>query len=444
MILKTWWPLAASWLLMGVESPVISAVIARLADPEINLAAYGGVVFPLAFIIEAPVIMLLAASTALSKDWASYQKIRRFMIVSGAALTGVHILLSFTPLYYVLVREIIRVPEEIIEPARLGMMVMIPWTWSIAYRRFNQGVMIRFGYSSAVWVGTIVRLLADALVLSVGYGLKINPGAAVAAGAHALGVMCEAAYIGWRVQPILRNDLRQAEPVAPLTWRAFADFYTPLVLTSLLSYLWQPIGSAVLSRMPEALNSLAVWPVLSGVTFMLRTFGIAYNEVVVALLNRPGSYPSLKRFATLLTAVTGSLHLLIAATPLALFWFRDVSALPEPLAEMARLGFWLALPMTVLAVLQSWYQGAILFGEKTRGIPESVGVFFGVVLALLGAGMAWGRVAGLYVGMASFVLATLVQVVWLWYRSRPVMSKIRERDEGLLVQAGLVTDGQPD
>ena len=70
-ILHTWWPLAASWLLMGAELPALSAVVARLANPEINLAAYGGVVFPLALIFELPVIMLLAASTALSKDYDS-------------------------------------------------------------------------------------------------------------------------------------------------------------------------------------------------------------------------------------------------------------------------------------------------------------------------------------------------------------------------------------
>ena len=71
-IARVWWPLAASWLLMGAELPALSAVIARLPHPEINLAAYGGVVFPLALIIESPIIMLLAASTALCKDWASY------------------------------------------------------------------------------------------------------------------------------------------------------------------------------------------------------------------------------------------------------------------------------------------------------------------------------------------------------------------------------------
>ena len=67
-ILNTWWPLAASWLLMGVELPALSAVMARLPNPEINLAAYGGIVFPLALIIESPVIMLMTASTALARS----------------------------------------------------------------------------------------------------------------------------------------------------------------------------------------------------------------------------------------------------------------------------------------------------------------------------------------------------------------------------------------
>ena len=84
---RVWWPLAASWLLMGAEVPTLSAIVARLPNPEINLAAYGGVVFPLALIIESPIIMLLAASTALSQDWASYLKIRRYMMIAGASLT---------------------------------------------------------------------------------------------------------------------------------------------------------------------------------------------------------------------------------------------------------------------------------------------------------------------------------------------------------------------
>ena len=175
-IFSTWWPLAMSWLLMSLELPALSAVIARLEDPEIHLAAYGGVVFPLALIIEAPIIMLLAASTALSKDWASYLKLRNYMLTASIILTGLHIAIAFTPIYYIVAERIIGVPTEIIEPARKGLMIMTPWTWSIAYRRFNQGVLIRFGHPRAVSIGTFIRLGTDVSVLLVGYAIGTLPG----------------------------------------------------------------------------------------------------------------------------------------------------------------------------------------------------------------------------------------------------------------------------
>lgn len=85
---------------MALELPALSAIIARLADPKINLAAYGGIVFPLALIVEAPIIMLLAASTALSKDWESYRKIRKFMHTTAGILTALHVIIVSTPLYF--------------------------------------------------------------------------------------------------------------------------------------------------------------------------------------------------------------------------------------------------------------------------------------------------------------------------------------------------------
>ncbi len=430
-VFHTWWPLAASWLLMGTELPALSAVVARMPNPKINLAAYGGVVFPVALIIESPVIMLLAASTALSKDEASYRKLSRFMLVSGVLLTLLHVLLAFTPLYDLVIVRLLDPPPEIVDSARVGLMLMTPWTGAIAYRRFQQGVMIRFGRSDVVGTGTLVRLAADLGTLLLGYHLRAwVPGIVAATLAVSAGVLSEAVYAGVRVRPILRGPMQAAPPAEPLTRRAFAHFYVPLVFTSLLTMLWQPLGSAALSRMPQALNSLAAWPVVSGLVFMLRSTGMAYNEVVVALLDEPRSSPALRRFAILLSSVLSAAHLLIAVTPLSLLWFGKISALPPELISLARLAFLLALPMPALNVLQSWYQGAILFGRRTRGIPESVVVFLLVFLLGLGAGILWDSVIGLYVAVVALSLAMGAQTVWLRLRAAPVLARVRLRDGG--------------
>lgn len=435
-IFQTWWPLATSWLLMGAELPALSAVIARLPNPEINLAAYGGIVFPLALIIESPVIMLLAASTALSKDYASYRLIRRFMMISGASLTALHILIAFTPLYYFVVEGILGAPGEIVEPGRIGLMLMTPWTWSIAYRRFNQGILIRYNHSKKVGIGTVVRLTADLLVLMLGYSIGTIQGIVVATCAVSAGVISEAIYSGIIVRPVVEKQVKSMpvhEP--PLTLSKFRKFYIPLVFTSLLTLLVQPLGSAALSRMPAALPSLAVWPVMAGFTFMFRSIGVAYNEVVVALLDLPLSTQSLRRFTLLLVAFTTFLIILIALTPLAIFWFQVISGLTPDLADMAVYALLLAIPTPGLAVLQSWFQGILLHGGRTRAITEAVTVFLVTCGGLLWAGVARGQEIGLFWGIAAFTISMLTQTIWLWIRSRPDERNAQHRDDSISLQA---------
>jgi hypothetical protein len=375
-------------------------------------------------------MMLLAASTALSKDWDSYLRLRRFMMRLSAALTALHVLVAFTPLYYVVVGQVIRAPAEIIEPARVGLMIMTPWTWAIAYRRFHQGVLIRFGHSRAVGLGTLVRLSADGLVLAIGYLAATTPGIVVATSTVTAGVIIEAIFVGLYVRPVLRHQLRPLPSIqSPLSFRELLSFYIPLAMTSLLFLLIQPVGSAAISRMPQALESLAAWPVVSGFIFIFRSLGMAYNEVVVALLDEPDSTNSLRRFATTLTMLTTLLLLAITATPLADIWFGRVSALSPQLVVLAHVGLWIALPLPALNVLQSWYQGAIMHNRRTRAITEAVVMFLLSTSAVLWAGVVWGEPPGLYVGLAAFGLGSLAQTAWLWYRCRPVMHSLDTRDD---------------
>jgi len=433
-IFKVWIPLAASWLLMGMELPILSAVVARLAEPEINLAAYGGIVFPIALLIEAPVIMLLAASTALSKDWASYTKLRNYMLLAGGLLTTLHLLVALTPIYDFVAKGLLGAPPEIIEPARIGLIIMTPWSWTIAYRRLNQGVMIRFGHTNVIGVGTGVRLGMDVLVSGICYFLGL-PGIIAATSAVASGVTAEAIYIGFRVQPVLRMDLKPAPVVQPpLTYRAFAAFYIPLVLTSLLTLLIQPMGSAALSRMPRALESLAVWPVISGFIFMLRSMGVAFNEVVVALLDEPLSTKSLQRFTMLLSAGTTGALLIIAATPLSRLWLENFTGLSPELAGLARNGLWFGLLLPGLNTIQSWYQGSLLNSRKTRGISEAVAIFLVGAAAVMLGGIIWGETVGLYIGLGAFSFGMAVQTLWLWVRSHSVLRALFERDRELEAQ----------
>ncbi len=427
-IFSTWWPLAASWIMMGFELPVVSAVVARLAHPEISLAAYGGVVFPLALLVEAPIIMLLAASVALCRDRTSYLKVRRFMIVSAAVLTGVHLLVAATPLYDLVVGGMIGAPEAIRAPARLGLLIMTPWTGSIAYRRFQQGVLIRFGRTRVVGVGTAVRLGSNFSILALGALVGGLPGIVVGTAAVAVGVVSEAVFIGAAVRPVVRGPLAGAPPPAePITWRSFAAFYVPLAMTPLLTLLANPILAAALSRLPRPIDSLAVWPVMNGLTFALSSLGLAYNEVVVALLDEPGSERRLFRFAVVLAAAVSTVLALVAATPLGWLWFRTLSGLSEPLAALALSALWIPVLLPALRVMQSWYQGVLVHSRRTRGITEAVGIYLGVNAVLLGLAVRYSSTTGIYLGLAAMLAGSVLQTVWLRWRCGPVLVRLKAR-----------------
>ena len=428
-IFKTWWPLATSWILMALEGPALSIVVARLTDPTIHLAAFGSLVFPLALLIEAPIVMLLAASTALCKDRAAYRKVRRFMHASSAALTTLHAIVVFTPLYGLVVRGLLGAPEEIIAPGRIGLIVMLPWTWAIAYRRFNQGVLIRFGHSLTVGIGTAVRLSLDAAILGIGFTLGSIPGTTMATAAIIAGVLGEAAYAGWRVRPVLRNELpATSESEEPLTYRAFFRFYLPLSLTTLILLGARPVLTAAVSRMPDALDSLAVLPVVTSLTFLLRSTGVAYSEVVIAHVDTVGSARPLRRFALgLVTAVTLAL-LLVASTPLSRLWFETITGLSENLVRLARSGLWFALFLPGAAALQSWMRGIVLHSRRTRSVTEATLFYFALLAGVLWIGIERGTYTGVYVGLTAMTAGELAGAVWLIWRSRSARRALQVRD----------------
>ncbi len=411
--------------MMGIELPLLSAVVARLANPEVNLGAYGGVVFPLSLLIEAPIIMLLTASTKLSRDLASYKKLWRFMMLAGGGLSALHLLVAATPLFDLIAGELLGVGDDILEASRLGMIIMTPWTWAIAHRRFNPGVLIRFGRSRAVTRGTLVRLAADVSVLLICYALarRIDLpqlGIIAATVAVSTGVVAEAVYAAWIVRPVIRDVLpgeRSSEP--PLDRKRFLSFYVPLALSPLFGLAAQPMLTAGISRMPSPLESLAVLPALNGFTFLFRSISLAFLEVVVALVERPGGYVALRRFAWQAALGVSCLQLLIVASPLANGWFGTISGLDAPLAKLATQAVWAALTLAAFGFGNSFFQGLLVHSHNTRSVTESVMAFLVVIVAGLTVGTHGGWLAGAVFTYIIYSLGQAAQFSWLLIRSRP-------------------------
>ncbi len=407
---------------MSIELPVINAFVARLPNPEINLAAYGGIVFPIALIIEAPVIMLLAASTALSRDWKSYQLMKKYTLWLGGFLMFVHLLVALTPMYDFIVNQLLGSPEEIIEPARFSLLLLSTWTISIAYRRFQQGAMIRFGHSKMVGETTFIRLITIATVLTIGMVTKKIEGAHLAGLAQGSGVMMEAIYAGIRVRKILPEIKAVPEGKPQLILKRFLSFYFPLAITSSLWLFWQPLISGTVSRMPNPIESLAVWSLVTGILFMFRSPGVAFNEAVVALQKDSGTFKTLRKFSFILSVIATAVAIVFIISPLSSLWLKYVANLRMDLIPLATLTLVFGIPLPSISMFISFFQGIIVTQEKTSIIAEAVFVFLLIMGIVLTFGFKSKAYFGAFIASAAFSSAHIAQCIWLLIRGRKYRS----------------------
>jgi hypothetical protein len=300
------------------------------------------------------------------------------------------------------------------------MRIMTPWTWTIAYRRFMQGIQIRFGHSRLVGFGSAVRLITNLSVLSFGYFIWKGPGIIVGTAAIAAGVTAEALFSHIATRPIINGALCTADsglPDADVGLRAFLAFYIPLALTSLVVLLVNPIGTAAVARMPRALDSLAAWPSVVGLMFLFRCSGLSLNEVVIAMLERPDSRSAVGQFSRRLSLFVTAAFALVVLTPLGLGWFTAVQNLSPSHAQLGVTALFFGCVLPGATVLQNWYQGQLVYARQTRAITEAILIFFAVCFGLLMIGIKWGGAAGIMVFMTASSIAAILQTLWLKYRA---------------------------
>jgi hypothetical protein len=388
-ILRFWLPLAATWLMMAIEGPFLAAVIARLAEPTYNLAAYG-VAFSLALVVEAPVIMLLSAATALARNRGSYLRLRNFTNGLNAAVTAIMLVAVLPPVFTLLAVDVIGLPAEVASRTHVALVILLPWPATIGFRRFYQGVLIRHNMTRRVAYGTVVRvaaMLGTAIALAGRPGIE---GAWVGAAALTMGVSLEAVASRFMAAGAIRDLLEAGgEPGgAASTYLRLTRFYYPLALTTILSLGIHPLVTFFVGNSRAAIESLAVLPVIGGLVFIFRSLGLSYQEAAIALEGDDHEgYPALRRFAFRLGLGVAGAMSLIAWTPLAEIWFRDVSGLSEELVRFALVPTRILAVMPGLTALLSFQRAVAVVRDTTEAIThatlfEVAGVFAVLWLAI--------------------------------------------------------------
>jgi hypothetical protein len=403
-----WSPLALTWLMIGVEAPFLAAIVARLPNPRPNLAAWG-IAVAIAILVEAPVIMIMSASTAMATDRVAFVRLRAFTYILCAAITFIMLAALLSPAMDLLVRRAMTVPDRVAALTVHALFILLPWPAAIGYRRFYQGLLIRDGQTRKVALGTVIRLGsmgATAMVLYLGFQI---PGAYVGAAALTAGVVMEALASRVMALRIVRK-LAAVEPVEdPVTYGRIWSFYYPLALTSTIYLTVQPMTSFFLGRSRMSLESLAVMPVIGALVFLFRAVGISFMEAAIALLGDSFEHNrAIRRFAVTLAVSASAALGLVAFTPLSGQWFEKVSGLSRELTAFASLPTMILVLIPAASVYFSYQRAVLVKAQRTPPITWSTMLQVACTVAALFIAVELLDTVGAVAAAGAMVLGSVV------------------------------------
>jgi hypothetical protein len=199
--------------------------------------------------------------------------------------------------------------------------------------------------------------------------------------------------------------------------RRVIGFHTPLAATSVLMLLSQPLVSAGLARAASAEQSLAAWPVMFSLVLFTRSFGLATQEVIIALTGGPETQAPLRRFVRGVVLFSTLVLALLAFTPLANVYLREITGISSELIGFVVPGLRVSLLMPGLTVLHSWQRARLMKGESTSSIYQAMTLNLVVTAAALALGVAL-HAPGVQMGAFALTVAMLAELFYLSSRTR--------------------------
>lgn len=415
-MLSLWVPLAASIVMMVLEPSVINIGLGRTADPELALAAYG-VAYGLALLVEAPILMLLDASVARSTDRAAFVLIRRFTLGLGLIVTATGLLVSLTPLYGLLVEDLMNIPPDVAARARPTLQVLSLWPLPIGWRRAHQGVLIRTQRTAVISVATVVRLLTLACILFGGLVLLPGRGALLAGIAMVISAFLEAALITWATRPILRSDAFQAErPDGGHTSLGLGElwrFYQPLAMTTILRQTTRPLLNTGIAAAAMVRASLATWPVAWGLATLITGPAWSLQQLTTTLVSDQVAYQKVRRFVLTLSAFLSLILGLVVFTPAYGWVMGSVYNLSPELQDLARPAVQLLVVIPLMMGAQALLRGVLIRGGSTGAVRTAMAINVSMTGATLLVGIAVLSPTGVVLAAAATLIGGLAELAWL-------------------------------
>jgi len=408
-VLRIWAPTALGSSVLMVEIPVILALAARGPRGAPSLAGLG-VALSLILLVNSPALALASTTATLSRGAVAVARLRTLALLAGVLPAALLVAVLLTPTADWLFRSLINVPANAVSLTRVALWLLAPAPLVVAWRRYQHGLLVAAGATGPIALASFARIAISIAVASTALAATGVSGAALGAAALTSGATGEALVVTALARRTGALDEARRRPGADPSLRSLIRFHLPLAATMALSMVPQPLVTAGIARGQHPEISLAAWPVLYGLVWVLAGSAAEIESITASKHGEPGGRHATRTFATLLGSTLALLLLLALATPLARLYFVDVSGVHGAAADAGTRAARAAVVLPLLYALRPWLRGALIARGRTTAVQWAMGASIVVLVPVLTAGVAFSSFDGVTIGAAALVVALVAEL----------------------------------
>ena len=205
-------PLMLNVLLWWATPLIINAVLARTADPDPALAAFG-VVEAMAWFIAAPVGQLQHASIALVDCSETHRRVRKWGAMVAFSMTAVLLVLSIPAVREPVLRYVFALDAGLVGLAGAALPIAAAYPLLYGIRQYYQGLFVRSGRTGVVGAGAVLRVTSIVAVALFVQGTGLT-GAVLGVALAVFGLTIEGVFLVRYSQREVIPELRASRAAA--------------------------------------------------------------------------------------------------------------------------------------------------------------------------------------------------------------------------------------
>ena len=209
-----------------------------------------------------------------------------------------------------------------------------------------------------------------------------------------------------------------------ITKRQLFSLWLPLAIMNLVMASEQPMVTAIISRMGDAVNQLAAFGFSFSLALLVEGPVIQMFSAATAVSNNRASYDKLHKIMNFLALETTTVHLILLIPSIFNFVSIKVLNLPVQLEHTAYMCFAIMPTFSMSVGYRRLWQGVMIKKERTDLVPYVMYIRLFVSISTLLLGLHFKFCSGSFLGGLALALGTGAGAISAYFFARPLVKKM--------------------